>query len=110
MVKTLNAFIGVYFAAVIALQYNDPDPYLWIAIYGVGLMFCIGIQLFRWLPLRFLRAFTAFCVGSTFFLLSNTVRWDEPLFIQETFREALGLVFLWCVILIQRTISEYGRI
>ncbi len=42
--KIIKAFLGLLFIAFAAVQYNDPDPYAWIAIYGiVGLIFLISI-------------------------------------------------------------------
>ena len=32
--KKLNIIFAVVFALFAILQYNDPDPYLWIPIYG----------------------------------------------------------------------------
>lgn len=34
--KVLGAFFGFIFIAFAVVQYNDPDPALWIAIYGVA--------------------------------------------------------------------------
>ena len=32
--KILNILLAIVFAAFAALQYNDPDPLQWIAVYG----------------------------------------------------------------------------
>lgn len=34
--KVLGAFFGFIFIAFAVVQYNDPDPALWMAIYGVA--------------------------------------------------------------------------
>ena len=38
--KLLNLIWVFLFVISAALQYNDPDPYLWIPIYGYGAVLC----------------------------------------------------------------------
>jgi transmembrane protein TMEM220 len=38
--KIFNAIFIVLFILFAALQYNDPDPYLWIPIYLYGALMC----------------------------------------------------------------------
>jgi hypothetical protein len=38
--KIFNIFFCVLFVFSAALQYNDPDPYIWIPIYLYGALFC----------------------------------------------------------------------
>jgi hypothetical protein len=38
--KVLNLFFVVLFVFSAALQYNDPDPYLWMPIYLYGAILC----------------------------------------------------------------------
>ncbi len=58
MVERLQAAVAACFVLVAALQYNDPDPYAWIAIYGVA-------ALVSWLQRsRPARAIPALLVGS----------------------------------------------
>ena len=40
MRKTLALIFGVLFVLFAALQYNDPDPQIWIPIYGFGAAAC----------------------------------------------------------------------
>lgn len=39
--KIINAFFAVIFIISAVIQYNDPDPALWMAIYGYGAVVCI---------------------------------------------------------------------
>jgi len=39
--KKFNIIFAVVFALFAILQYNDPDPYLWIPIYGYATVICI---------------------------------------------------------------------
>lgn len=43
--KLFNLLFLLLFVAFAALQYNDPDPWLWVPIYGYGAFCC-------WLALR----------------------------------------------------------
>lgn len=38
--KALNIFFVIVFVLSAALQYNDPDPYIWIPIYLYGAWLC----------------------------------------------------------------------
>jgi general stress protein CsbA len=38
--KIFNLFFCVVFILFAALQYNDPDPYIWIPIYGYAAVLC----------------------------------------------------------------------
>ncbi len=40
MRKTLSAIFGLLFVLFAALQYNDPDPEVWIPIYGLAAIAC----------------------------------------------------------------------
>lgn len=39
--KDLNAFFVTIFTISAVIQYNDPDPLLWIGIYGYGALVCL---------------------------------------------------------------------
>jgi len=39
--KAINAFFVVLFVISAALQYNDPDPWLWMPIYLFGAFLCV---------------------------------------------------------------------
>ena len=38
--RYLNLSLAIIFALFAALQYNDPDPYIWIPIYGYAAALC----------------------------------------------------------------------
>lgn len=40
MRKTLSIIFGVLFLLFAAVQYNDPDPQVWIPIYGIAAVAC----------------------------------------------------------------------
>jgi hypothetical protein len=49
---------GVFLLAA-AVQWNDPDPWLWMVIYGVGGAFCLTAALGRLVATRWLALFMA---------------------------------------------------
>lgn len=38
--KTLAVVFGLLFLSFVAVQYNDPDPALWMVIYGLAALLC----------------------------------------------------------------------
>jgi hypothetical protein len=51
VLRILTALMGVYFLAAAALQYNDPDPVQWMAVYGAATLACalaLARRLWRW--------------------------------------------------------------
>lgn len=52
-VRALTVLIGVFFLLAVVVQYNDPDPLRWMAIYGAAAVACLLLLrggLPRWLP------------------------------------------------------------
>ncbi|MCW5899659.1 MAG: transmembrane 220 family protein [Flavobacteriales bacterium] len=52
--RNLYIFLALLFAAFAALQYNDPDPLIWIPAYGVVALFFVLAargRLPRWPPI-----------------------------------------------------------
>ncbi len=41
MLRGINLFIAALFALSAALQYNDPDPALWILVYSLAAVSCL---------------------------------------------------------------------
>ena len=60
--KIFNLLFGVLFVVSAALQYNDPDPWLWIPIYLYGAVVCF-------LALRGRYPLNAMLVGIAVFML-----------------------------------------
>ena len=50
LVKILNPWMSVIFAIFVALQWNDPDPYYWMPMYGSAMIACILAALGRLRP------------------------------------------------------------
>jgi hypothetical protein len=106
----INAVVGVLFVACALLQYNDPDPLRWIAIYGLAAAACathgrIGLD---WLLAA--AAALAALVWAALLLpsvsgfrpsdLFRTMKAETPAI--ELSREVLGLLIVagWMIVLI----------
>ena len=48
--KILNAFLALVFALFAAVQYNDPDPVVWMLAYGAVAVCCVLATLGRHHP------------------------------------------------------------
>ena len=97
--RLLNGLMMVLFAAAAIVQYNDPDPALWMAIYG-GAAFCCALYLGGRLPLWAPTLLSAiYAVGAVY--LSTQVFGEMGFFdptgqemmgVKESGREMLGLL------------------
>lgn len=111
LLRAVNAVMAVLFLLGLAVQYNDPDPFRWVVIYGAAAAACVLAflgRLPRWLPLS-----TALVAGAWAALLSpdvigrigvgdlfQEVRMDSVEI--EQGREMFGLLLigLWMVVLL----------
>ncbi len=53
IMRAADAVMGLLFLLAVAVQYNDPDPLEWMAIYGAAALACLLAvrgRLSRWLP------------------------------------------------------------
>jgi hypothetical protein len=51
--RILTVLMALYFLYAVAMQYNDPDPVQWMAIYGAAALACVLAlvrRLWRWYP------------------------------------------------------------
>ena len=53
--KILNALLAVMFLSFAVVQYNDPDPLLWMLVYGSMMTLCI-LSIFGFHPVRLMIA------------------------------------------------------
>lgn len=114
--KIFNLFFCVSFILFAGLQYNDPDPYLWIPIYLSGAILCWLAFRQKFYPRLYLLAILLFLgyAAYLFFQQDGMLDWireheaediagemkaTEP-WIEAT-REVLGLLILIIVLLIE---------
>jgi len=113
--RIFNLIFFVFFVASAALQYNDPDPYIWIPIYGYGAILCGLAFRKKYYPYAYLLGIIVYSAYAGFKLfepdgvwdwvtkynapnIANSMKATKP-WIEET-REFFGLLILIVVFLI----------
>lgn len=108
-----NGVMLVLFATAAIVQYNDPDPWLWMGIYGAGALCCL-LYLAGRLPTALSGFVAVGCLLSGLFLAVRIVFGSVPFFdasgqemmgLMEETREMFGFLItaLWTGILTWRT-------
>ena len=111
--RVVNFLLAIMFLAFAFLQLNDPDPLVWILIYGVMSVFCI-MAIFEFYPQKFLIATAAIFTMYSLIYIPGVLEWlrsenkselfDEiakmnHLYIEES-REFLGLLICLSVLIL----------
>lgn len=113
--KVFNLIFCLLFVISAALQYNDPDPYIWIPIYMYGAVLCWLAFRNKYYPRAYLVGIIVYLVYAVglFFWKNGVLDWmtkhnaediaatmkAEKPWIEET-REFFGLLILIVVLLI----------
>jgi hypothetical protein len=111
--RTVNFLLSIMFLLFAFLQVDDPDPVIWILIYGVMAVFCV-MAIFEYYPQKFLMATAAIYTlyslvyvpgvidwyqsGNWAGLFDDVAKMEYP-YIEEA-REFLGLVICITVLVI----------
>ena len=120
--KVLNLVLAVLFVIFAFVQINDPDPVLWILIYGAMAVVCVLAAFghyYRWI----LAAMAVLYAGYSFVSLSGVLEWlrsdnkamlfDDIAKMQypyiEESREYLGLLICILVLIMHLISSRAGR-
>ena len=106
--RGLNTVMCVAFAYAAMVQINDPDPLLWVSVYGLSALIC-AVCIFQRVPSRIALVFGCGCVLMVLVMMvsaggipeSQTMSgfpYWEPLR-QEFVRELLGLsmIGIWMI-------------
>ena len=113
--KIFNLISIVLFVIFAALQYNDPDPYIWMPIYLFGAFVCFEAYRNRFNPVLYITGITVYLVYALYLFFNKTgvINWasehnaeniaqsmkaTKP-WIEET-REFFGLAILIAVLVI----------
>jgi hypothetical protein len=109
--RIVNFLLAIMFLVFAFVQVNDPDPVIWILIYGIMAVFSI-MAIFEFYPKKFLIAVLVLYVLYSFVYIPGVAEWlrqgnkaalfdnvakMENLYIEES-REYLGLLI--CVIVL----------
>ncbi len=103
MFRLTNLGFVFLFLAGAAVQYNDPDPLRWIAVYVAAALICSLYHLNR------LHRYAPVVLGGACLVASlvigTAIAWDQPLLSSEEARESFGLLLiaLWMAVLSFRT-------
>jgi hypothetical protein len=110
--RIVNFLLAVMFLVFAFLQINDPDPIIWILIYGVMAVYCI-MAIFSFYPQKLLIATIAIYVLYGLFYVKGVIAWAqsenpsllfsdvakmEYWYIEEA-REFLGLLICMAVLI-----------
>ncbi len=98
--KILAILFGLAFLSFVAMQYNDPDPALWMAIYGLSAVLCF-LSAFDKAPHGLLWVAIILCTAGTLYMWPDkyeglSVGSGDIKNIEEA-REALGLLLVAAV-------------
>ena len=74
--RTFNLTFFVLFLLAAALQYNDPDPYLWIPIYLYGAVLCWLAFRKKFYPSAYLLGIIVYSAYAGFKLFEPEGAWD----------------------------------
>lgn len=113
--KVFNFFFCFIFILFAAVQYNDPDPYIWMPIYLYTAIFCWLAFRNKFYPNAYLAGITVYALYALYKVfdqnglidwitkhhsenIAETMKAEKP-WIEET-REFFGLVILIAVLLI----------
>ncbi|MCD8741607.1 transmembrane 220 family protein [Mucilaginibacter roseus] len=113
--KIFNSIFIVLFIVSAALQYNDPDPYLWVPLYLYAALVCLLAFRGKYYPVMYyigLAGYLAYAIYKVFDS-NGVIDWvtqhDEESLVQtmkaakpwiEEAREFFGLLICWAVLLI----------
>lgn len=113
--KAFNITFTFIFIVFAALQYNDPDPYIWMPIYLCGAVLCWLAFRWRFYPKAYLLGIAIYALYALYKVfdtnglidwitkyneenIAETMKAEKP-WIEET-REFFGLVILIVVLLV----------
>jgi general stress protein CsbA len=115
VLKLFNIFFCIVFILFAAVQYNDPDPYIWMPIYLYAALLCWLAVRNKYFPRAYLLGIAVYAAYAIYKFFDQNGVWDwitkhheaniastmkaEQPWIEET-REFFGLVILIVVLLI----------
>ncbi len=84
-----NGLMFILFVWAAVVQYNDPDPVLWMAIYGAAAL-CCALYVAGRLPMRLAAALSGLYVLGAVYLMLRVL--GPGSFFDDTGREMMGLM------------------
>lgn len=122
--KAFNIAFSLIFIVFAALQYNDPDPYLWVPIYLYTSVLCWLAARSRYYPKAYLLGISVYTIYAIYKVfdtnglldwvklhhaadIAATMKAEQP-WIEES-REFFGLVILIVVLLVNYIVTRRKR-
>ena len=122
--KIFNLFFSIFFVLFAALQYNDPDPYVWIPIYMYAAVLCWLAFRGKYFPGAYLIGIVVYAIYAGYKFFDDNGVWDwitkhraeniagsmkatQP-WIEES-REFFGLIILIVVLLLNYFVALKKR-
>ena len=102
----LNLVVAVFFALFVLVQYNDPDPLLWMVVYSVAALACVLYRLER-LPPEAAAGYGVLALLLGLYLAYRVISQGQFIFDEEG-REMMGsfLVAIWMGVLYWRGVQR----
>ena len=76
LVKVLNIMFAILFAVAAVLQYNDPDPYVWIPIYAFAAIICALAATRRFYPSLYVAGIVIFGIYAVYLFFAADGVWE----------------------------------
>lgn len=105
--KFISAALAILFIAWAAFQYNDPDPFLWILVYGLAALASVLFLVNR-LPLSFPLSYLIICVVWAVFLSTQITYQELSVAVREC-EEEMDFFVAVCSWIPRQITSEYWR-
>lgn len=74
--RIFNLLFCLLFVLSAALQYNDPDPYIWVPIYGYGAVLCWLAFRNKYYPRAYLAGITVYTIYAAYLFFTIDGVWD----------------------------------
>lgn len=123
--RIFNLLFCLLFVISAGLQYNDPDPYVWIPIYGYGAVLCWLAFSNKYYPRAYLAGIIVYLAYAIWLFFTSDGVWDwitkhnaeniaqtmkaERPWIEDT-REFFGLLILVFVLLVDYLYAKKRRL
>ena len=109
--RVVSRVMLILYSAAIVLQYNDPDVYFWMSVYGLAALWSWMSLTGRRLPQPWVELFAAACLASALYV-GTTLPEGTLNYRTEELSETGGLLVtgLWALVLARRQrMARRGR-
>lgn len=76
LIKVINIPFALLFAVAAVLQYNDPDPFVWIPIYAFAAVMCALATAHRFYPTSYIIGIVILAIYAAYLFFADEGVWD----------------------------------